>query len=309
MADDTPSTKFDLGPIGVWTGALDMVPAARSRELVAEMEALGYDAVWLPEVAGRDIFAHLAMILSETTRIVGATGIANIWARDAVAMAGGVKAITEAFPERMLLGLGVSHRNLVNDLRGHTYDKPLTTMRRYLDAMDAAPYIATRPTTPVRRVLAALGPKMLALAAEKADGAHPYFVTPEHTRQARGVLGADALLCPEQAVVIESDPAKARQIARGYTAIYLSQPNYVNNIRRLGYTEEDLADAGTDAFVDAMVAWGTVEQITARVAEHFDAGADHVCIQPLSGERRGVPEDQWRELAPALRELASRRRR
>src|SRR6266851_4660091 len=295
--------RLALGPIGLWTGALDMVPASRSRELAAELEDLGYDAVWIPEVAGRDSFVHLTLLLGATTRLVGATGIANIWSRDAVAMAGGIKALTEAFPERALVGLGVSHRNLVDGLRGHHYDKPLTTMSAYLDAMDRAPYTAERPGTPVRRVLAALGPKMLALSAEKADGAHPYFVNPEHTRRAREVLGTGPLLCPEQAVLLETDPAQARQIGRGYTAVYLSQPNYVNNIRRLGFSDDDMAAGGTDAFVDAMVAWGTLEQVQARVREHFDAGADHVCIQPLGSGRRAVPDAQWRELAPALAEL------
>jgi len=173
--------------------------------------------------------------------------------------------------------------------------------------MDAAPYIAERPTTPVRRVLAALGPKMLGLAAEKVDGAHPYFVTPDHTETARSILGDGPLLCPEQAVVLESDPAKAREIGRAYTSVYLSQPNYVNNVIRLGWSEEDLVSGGTDAFVDALVAWGDIDQIVARVAAHFAAGADHVCVQALDANRRGVPLDQWRELAPALTTMAGRR--
>jgi probable F420-dependent oxidoreductase len=300
MADDE---KLKLPRIGIWTGALDFVPASEARELAAEIEELGYGALWIPEVAGRDVFVHLALILAATRRLIGATGIANIWARDAVTMAGATKGLTEAFPERVLFGLGVSHRNLVDDLRGHHYDKPVETMARYLDAVDASPYTAHRPSTPVRRVLAALGPKMLELAGTKADGAHPYFVTPEHTSRARSILGPGALLCPEQAVLLETDPERARQIGRFYTAIYLSQPNYVNNMKRLGFSDEDMANAGTDAFVDALVAWGDVEAITKRVQEHIDAGADHVCIQPLGGERRGVPSEQWRELAPALTHL------
>jgi len=295
--------RMNLAPVGVWTGALDFVPAARARELAAELEELGYGAVWLPEVAGRDVFVHLGLLLSATRTLVGATGIANIWARDAVAMAGATRGLTEAFPERALFGLGVSHRNLVDDLRGHRYDKPVQTMSAYLDAVDASPYTAHRPETPVRRVLAALGPRMLELAAAKADGAHPYFVTPEHTARARSILGPAPLLCPEQAVLLETDPERARQAGRFYTAIYLSQPNYVNNMRRLGFTEEDMANAGTDAFVDALVAWGDEDAIVRRVQEHFDAGADHVCVQPLGLERRGVPDDQWRRLAPALTSL------
>jgi probable F420-dependent oxidoreductase len=295
--------RFKIPRIGVWTGALDMVPASRARELAAELEELGYGVVWLPEVAGRDPFVHLALLLSATRTLIGATGIANIWARDAVTASGAVKGLTEAFPERMLLGLGVSHQNLVSDLRGHDYRKPLTAMRNYLDRMDQAPYIAQRPSTPVRRVLAALRPKMLRLAAEKADGAHPYFVTPEHTAKARDILGAEPLLCPEQAVVLESDPDRARAIGREYTKIYLAQPNYVNSILELGFTEADLADGGTDAFVDALVAWGDIDRISARVRAHLDAGADHVAIQALPAEKRGVPDQQWRELAAALTAL------
>src|SRR5688572_21358577 len=169
---------FPIGPVGIWTGALDVVPASQAQELAAEIEELGYGAVWLPEVAGRDVFVHLALLLSSTTKLVGATGIANIWGRDAVTMTGAAKGLAEAFPERALVGLGVSHQNLVEGLRGHNYDKPLSAMRTYLEKMDSSPYIAMRPTTPMRRVLAALGPKMLELAAEKADGAHPYFVPP-----------------------------------------------------------------------------------------------------------------------------------
>jgi probable F420-dependent oxidoreductase len=292
--------RFSISRVGIWTGALDTVPAARSQELAAELEELGYGAVWLPEVAGRDPFVHLALLLSATRTLVGATGIASIWARDAVATAGAAKGLTEAFPERMLLGLGVSHQNLVNDLRGHDYDKPLTAMRRYLDAVAAAPYLAQRPTTPVRIVLAALRPRMLRLAAERTDGAHPYFVTAQHTARAREVLGAAPLLCPEQAVVLETDPERARTIGREYTKVYLAQPNYVNSIRELGFGDEDLADGGSDRFVDALVAWGDLERVRDRVREHLDAGADHVAVQALPASKRGLPDQQWRELAPAL---------
>ncbi len=303
MGDDTRQV---LGPIGIWTGSLDLVPASRARELAAELEGLGYGALWIPEVAGRDVFVHLALLLSATDKLVGATGIANIWARDAVTMAGAMRGLTEAFPDRVVFGLGVSHRNLVEDLRGHRYEHPLAAMRRYLEAVDAAPYTAERPSTPVRRVLAALGPKMLSLAAELADGAHPYFVTPEHTEQARAALGEGPVLCPEQAVVLETDAARAREIGRTYTSVYLSQPNYVRNLVRLGFDEADLVDGGTDAVVDALVAWGTVEDAAARVEAHLAAGADHVCVQPIDAARRGVPQEQWRELAPALAEVGRR---
>lgn len=303
---DTGDTivEFSLPPIGVWTGALDTVPASRARELAAELESLGYGALWIPEVAGRDPFVHLSFLLSATERLIGATGIANIWARDAVATSCATKALTEAFPERVLIGLGVSHENLVGGLRGHDYSKPLTAMREYLDGIDGAPYTAHRPTTPARYVLAALRPKMLGLAGERTQGAHPYFVTPEHTARARETLGTGPLLCPEQAVVLETDPEKARAIGRGYTKTYLAQPNYVNNIRTLGFTEEDLApEGGSDAFVDALVAWGDVDTVVARVKEHLDAGADHVAVQALPAEKRGLPDAQWRELAAPLAAL------
>jgi probable F420-dependent oxidoreductase len=294
-----------LPRIGVWTAALDFVPTAQSRELAAEIEELGYGAVWIPEVAGRDVFVQLTHVLCATQRLVAATGIANIWARDAVTMSCGARALTEAYPDRMLLGLGVSHRNLVEGLRGHVYRKPVETMRAYLAAMQAAPYTAQRPATPLRRVIAALGPKMLALAAEQADGAHPYLVTAEHTAWARETLGAQPLLCPEQMFVLDSDADRARATARAGLAIYLTQPNYIRNLLRLGFTEDDICDGGSDRLVDALVVWGDAAAVAGRVRAHFDAGADHVCVQALISERRGVPLRQWREAAPALAELAA----
>jgi probable F420-dependent oxidoreductase len=295
---------FTLPPIGIWTGALDNVALSQAQELACELEELGYGAIWLPEVAGRDVMFHMGMLLAATERLVLATGIASIWARDAVTMTGGIKGLTEAFPDRVVLGLGVSHQHLVEGLRGHHYDKPLAAMRAYLDAMDDSPYSAERPTTPIRRVLAALGPKMLALAAEKTDGAHTYLVSPEHTATARETLGAGPLLCPEQAVVVETDPARARQIGRSHTKTYVGLPNYQNNLRRLGFGDDDFADGGSDRLIDTILAWGDVDAITARVRAHLDAGADHVSIQALVEERRGVPAEAWRTLAPALAEVA-----
>jgi probable F420-dependent oxidoreductase len=299
---------MELAPIGVWTGSLDYLPTAQLKDAAAELEDLGFAAIWVPEVAGRDVFVTLTHLLSATQRMVGATGIANIWGRDAVAMSCGVRAVTEAFPERVLLGLGVSHQNLVEGLRGHHYRRPLEAMSSYLDAMEAAPYTAHRPDTPVRRVLAALGPKMLALAAEKTDGAHPYLVPVEHTAQARDVLGPQPLLCPEQMFVLERDPARAREIARRHLAVYLGQPNYVRNLARLGFRDDELGAEAGDRLVDALVAWGDVDAVVARVKEHLDAGADHVCVQALTADKRGVPFEQWRAVAPALRELAAARR-
>jgi probable F420-dependent oxidoreductase len=308
MASDAETTtgRLALAPIGVWTGALDMVPVAEAQQFAAELEDRGYGAIWLPEVAGRDVMMHLALLLSATDRLVGATGIASIWGRDAVAMTGGVKGLTEAFPERVLLGLGVSHHTLVQGLRGHVYERPLAAMAAYLDAMDGAPYTAFRPTTPVRRVLAALRPKMLELAGARTDGAHTYLVPPEHTVGARFHVGPAALLCVEQAVLLESDPATARAIGRAHTAVYVRLPNYQNNLRELGFADEDFAEGGSDRLVDAIVAWGDEAAVQSRVRAQLDAGADHVCVQALSAEPRTVPTDQWRRLAPALREVARR---
>jgi probable F420-dependent oxidoreductase len=289
----------------VWTDALDFLPARGAQEQAVELEELGYGAIWLPEVAGRDVMAHLVFLLSATRELVGATGIASIWARDAVTMVGGQRTLTEAFPERVLIGLGVSHHTLVEDLRGHVYRRPLSAMRAYLDAMEAAPYTGARPATPDHRVLAALGPKMLQLAAERTEGAHTYLVTPEHTAESRVVLGPDRLLCPEQAVYLETDPERARKVGRAHTAVYVRLPNYQANLRRMGFNDDDFADGGSDRLVDAIVAWGDLDQITSRVRAHFDAGADHVCVQVLHPERRAVPAEGWRELAPALSEVAA----
>ncbi len=298
------TTPLQLPRLGLWTASLDAVPLARACELAAEVEQLGYGALWLPEVAGRDVLVSLGALLRSTDRLVGATGIASIWARDAVTMTGGVKALTEAFPERFVAGLGVSHHTLVEGLRGHEYRRPLAAMRSYLDAMDASPYTAFRPTTPVRRVLAALGPRMLALAAERTEGAHTYFVTPEHTAGARLALG-DRLLCVEQAVLRETDPTRARDIGRAHTRVYVGLPNYQRNLRQLGFDDDDFAEGGSDRLVDAIVAWGDDATIASRVRDQLDAGADHVCVQPLPAEPRSVPADQWRALAPALVETTS----
>jgi probable F420-dependent oxidoreductase len=246
----------------------------------------------------------LALLLSATSRIVGATGIASIWARDPIAMSCAAATLTEAFPERVLVGLGVSHEDIVSGLRGHTYKRPLSAMREYLDRMDGVPYQAFRPTTPVRYVLAALRPRMLSLAAERTDGAHPYLVTPEHTARARDVLGAGPLLCPEQAVLLEPDPDAARTVARAHLAVYLGQPNYRNSLQAMGFSADDVGGGGSDALVDALVAWGSAEQIQARVRAHHDAGADHVAVQALPARPRGLPDQQWRELAEPLGELA-----
>ena len=232
-----------------------------------------------------------------------ATGIANIYGRDPFTMAAGQKTLSEAYQNRFLLGLGVSHVPLVEQLRGHNYEKPLAKMTTYLEAMDDAPYQSITPAS-TTRVIAALGPKMLQLAAKRADGAHPYNVPPEHTATARQLLGTGPLLCPEQAVVLETNPAKAREIARNFLKLYLTLPNYTNNFLRLGFSSDDCKNGGSDRLVDAIVAWGDLATIRNRIRAHQSAGADHVCIQALTANPNSLPLQEWRELASALIERA-----
>jgi probable F420-dependent oxidoreductase len=289
-----------LGPVGLWTFALDRRPWAEAKDAAAEMDEMGWSAIWVPEATNRNAFVNATLLLGATTRCAVATGIAPIHNRDAVASANGQRALDEAFPGRFVLGLGVSHRWLVEDVRGGSYAPPLAAMRAYLDAMDTAPYSAYAPSVPGRRVLAALGPKMLALAAERADGAHPYLTTAEHTADARAVLGAGKILAPEQKVVVERDAAEARRIARMHLAGYLGQPNYRRSLRRQGFDESDLDDGGSDALVDGIVAWGDADAIAARVRRHLDAGASHVAVQVLSPSMDDLPLATYRLLASAL---------
>lgn len=292
---------MDIGQIGIWSGAFDAHPTSAVISAYRQLESLGYRAIWLPEAVGRDPFVAATIGLSATERIVFATGIANIYARDAMTMAACQKTIAEAFPGRFLLGMGVSHHHLVERLRKHDYSRPYSYMRQYLDEMDSALFMAKLPSEDPGRVLAALGPKMLELAAAKASGAHPYLTTPEHTVRAREIMGENALLAPEQMVVLETDPEKARRIARTMLTVYLRAPNYLRNLERLGFESADFEDPASPSnrLVDAIVAWGTVDQIVARVNEHFQAGANHVCIQVLRGDM-DLPLGEWRELASAF---------
>lgn len=296
MAQDS----MQLGRIGIWTRALENLPAAKAQETAHELEELGYGALWFGEALGREVLTNAGMLLAGTKRIVISTGIANIYARDAVAMASGQKTLAEAYPNRFLLGLGVSHIPLVEQLRGHRYEKPVATMRAYLEAMDRAPYNAPRPSGQPARVLAALGPKMLELSRDCANGAHPYNVNPEHTAQARTILGPEPYLCPEQGVVLETNADKARAIGRAFLGFYLTLPNYTNNFLRLGFTESDFKDGGTNRLIDSIVAWGDLDAIRKRVKEHHDAGADHVCIQVLTADEKTPPMREWKELAAVL---------
>jgi len=290
----------NVGRVGVWSNAPSLAAAAVFRGQLAEIEELGFRAVWYPEGAGKESFSTAALLLAWSERLVVAPGIANVYARDAMAAANGSRALADAYPGRFLLGLGVSHAPSIA-ARGQDYGRPLATMRAYLDAMDAAVYRGHEPAEPAPLILAALGPRMLELAAERTIGAHPYFVPVEHTAFARERLGPGKQLMVEQAVVLETDPTRAREIAREYTGYYGSLDNYRRNLMRLGWEEAEIDDGGSDRLVDALVAWGDVEAVRARVAAHLEAGADHVCIQPLpAGDFR---LDQLRELAPALLDL------
>jgi probable F420-dependent oxidoreductase len=243
------------------------------------------------------LLGHLA---GATERLVLATGIANIYARDAVAMRAARETLQELSGGRFVLGLGVSHGPMVEGVRGHAWKRPVSTMRDYLERLEAAPYAGVRAAEPAPILLAALRPKMLGLAAERAAGAHPYFTTPEHTARAREILGAGPLLVPEQKVLLETDPEAARRVARGAMQMYLALPNYRNALLWLGFEEGDLEGGGSDRLVDAIVAWGDAEHIHARIRAHHEAGADHVCVQPLRPD--GGPGPDMRvleELAPA----------
>ncbi len=292
---------IDIGRIGIWTAALEGQPAARAKEAAQELEAMGYPVLWINETTGRDPFVLATMLLSATSKLRLAIGIANVYARDAVTMAACQKTIAEAFPGRFLLGLGVSSPVLVERVRKHSYDKPLSYLKTYLDDMDAAPFTSVAPAEDPGRVLAALGPGMLELSATRAAGAHPYLTTPDHTRRAREAIGPDAVLAPEQMVVLETDPAAARAIGRGALSFYLRAPGYQASLRRLGFTDQDWEDpkAASDRLVDSVVAWGDTDTVVRRVGEHHAAGANHVCLQVLRSDRE-LPMDQWRELAKAL---------
>jgi probable F420-dependent oxidoreductase len=291
---------IDLGSVGIWTTTLDTVTTIEARRAAAMLDELGFGALWIPETVGRDPFVTAALLLGATSRIKVATGVANIYARDAQTMANTQRALEEAFPGRFLLGLGVSHRHLVQHLRHHDYSRPYSRMVRYLDEMDASVFRGVGPQARPPTVLAALGPRMLELAGARTAGAHPYFTPVRHTADAREVLGPAAILAPEQMVVLDTDRRRALETARRNMAVYLRAPNYANNLLRLGFDDDDLRDGGSERLVDELVACGTGENVKARVLEHFEAGATHVCIQVLEDDLDCLPERGWAELAGAL---------
>lgn len=294
-----------LGRIGVFSVPLEVLPRAQGVEFVHELEELGFAAIWTGEGLGtRELFLNAAGVLAGTRSIVFGAGIANIWARDAVTMTTATRTIQESYPGRFVLGLGVSHREQV-DPRGHVYRRPLATMREYLDAMDSAAFVSPLPgetahTAPVERVLAALRPPMLRLAAERADGAHPYMTVPAHTAEARALLGPGKLLAPEVAFLLETDSARAREVGRAYLEWYLGVENFRASLLHQGFTEDDLAHGGSDLLVDSIVAWGDEDAVRRRVQEHLDAGADHVCVQAIDADPTAVGLDAYRRVASLI---------
>lgn len=283
---------MDLGRVGIWSGNLRSEdPGTRGEiaEAVAELEELGYGAIWM---GGSPGVQHAAPLLRATSRIVVATGILSIWDYEPAEVAERHAALVKEHPERFLLGLGVSHGFLV----GADYRRPHSAMLRYLDGLDAAGLPATQ------RVLAALGPKMLATARDRGAGAHPYLTTAEHTRTAREILGAGRLLAPEVKVVLDDDPVRARETARGHLDVYLKAPNYTSNLLRLGFTEDDLRDGGSDRLIETLFALGGPERARELVDAHHAAGADHVTLQVITPGGSGLPRREWQELAALTRE-------
>lgn len=283
----------DPGRFGVFLGSLAGQPAAVERKVLAEMEILGYGTAWYGEAIGREAFAHGAILLSATQRMVVASGIANIWARDPQAMATGGRALAEAWPNRFILGIGVSHAPMV-ERRGHRYDRPVTSMQTYLDAMSNAGWRGPEaPMPPI--VLAALGPRMVALAAERTAGDYTYFTTADHVRQVRSQMGAAAFLAADLPVVLASDRSTARAIGDRHMSLYLSTANYRNNLLRLGWAESELTPPGSDRLFDAIFAWGDVRRARDKADALFAAGADQVVWNLITADPS----------APYLKELGA----
>src|SRR5438128_4143837 len=299
-------THMKMGRLGVWA-QVDCMTASSEAEFARDVEQWGYSALWTPEATGRDVLVNSAWLLANTRKLVIASGIANIFARDAMAMAAARVQLNEQSGGRFLLGMGISHAPIVSAIRGHIYEKPVTTLRTYVEAMAHAQYSSPRASDSTLTVIAALGPKMLALARDVADGVHPYNTTVAQTAQARAVPGPHQLLCVEQKVLLETNAACAREIARAYLLPYQRLPNYVNSWRRAGFDDSDFADKLSNRLIDALVAWGDEDALVARIREHWQAGADHVCIQALHADPSkstldGPNIDLIQRLAPLARE-------
>jgi probable F420-dependent oxidoreductase len=282
--------SMDNGTVGVWAN-LGAMAAAETLAFAKTVERCGYTTLWVPEGGGgRDPFAHAAYLLGHTERLALATGIANIWARDPLAMCSATNTVAELSDGRFVLGIGVSHQPTVTD-RGHSYTKPYSFMKEYLAKLKSALYRAAPPKQQVPIVIAALHPKMLDLAARETQGTHPYFVPPEHTAKARAQIGPQPWICVEQTVVLETDASKARGTARRFMSNYVPRlPNYTDNLRALGWQEAEFRDGGSDQLVDAIVAWGSEERIRDRIDAHFKAGATHVCLQAIRVDGQPGPD-------------------
>lgn len=285
---------MELSGVGLWSSQLRYGNPAKAADAAAELDELGFTALWIPDVGG-PVLDSVENLLSATQQTVIATGILNLWMHEPSDVAARYATLTEAHGERFLLGIGVSHAPLIDAAEPGRYRKPLAATKAFLDGLDAAP----RPVPTANRVLAALGPKMLQLSATRARGAHPYLTTPEHTHRAREVLGDGPLLLPEQAVLLTEDRKQARTIGSDWLRSYLGLPNYANNLLRSGFTEDDLASV-SDRLFDSIIAWGDEDAVRRRVQEHRAAGADHVCVQVITADPREFPRQQWRRLAPAL---------
>jgi probable F420-dependent oxidoreductase len=281
---------MDLGRLGIWWSGSWRVKDDPSLDVARETEGLGYTTLWSSGGMDPGLSAHFGRLLAATTHAAVASGIVSIWRASPQDVSRAVADLDAQYPGRFVLGLGASHAPLAEN-----YNHPYAHMVSYLDALDVAGSVVAKE----HRMLAALGPRMLTLARERAAGAHPYFVPVEHTARAREVLGNGPILAPEVTVALERDPVKAREVARTFTAGYLSLPNYTNNLRALGFGDDDLAGAGSDRLVDAVVYWGDLDAVAARVRQHYDAGADHICVQVIS-PRGSFPIAAYRELAPAL---------
>ncbi len=285
---------MELSGVGIWSSQLRYGDPSESADAAAELDELGFTALWIPDVGG-PVFDAVGGLLAATKRTVIATGILNLWMHSAGDVAESYAALTADHGDRFLLGIGVSHAPLIDADRPGRYRKPLAATASFLDGLDAAP----QPVPTERRVLAALGPKMLALSATRARGAHPYLVTPEHTASARSTLGEGPLLLPEQSVILCDTAEEARRIGTDWLRAYLALPNYANNLLRSGFSEDDLSRV-SDRLLDAIIAWGDEGAIMRRVAEHRAAGADHVCVQVLTADPREFPREQWRRIAAVM---------
>lgn len=285
-----------VGGTGIWSRELRYGDAAQAADAAQELEELGYTALWVPDTGG-DLFAALANLMAATQRTTVATGILNLWMHSPAETARRFVEMTVEYGPRFLLGIGVSHARLIDRVREPgTYQRPIQQVVEFLDGLDSA----ASPVAEGDRVLAALGPRMLEVARQRTAGTHLYLVTAEHTAVARAALGPESVVAVEQSVVFESDPEAARVLARQHLVTYLDLPNYTNNWKRIGFTDDDLAQGGSDRLVDALYAWGDVTSIARRVEAHRDAGASHVCVQVVTADPGGFPRAEWRDLAPAL---------